>query len=126
GAMHGLAMALATLVGPGHDVLVPDPAFPNWEMAAVAAGAAVRHYPARAEAGFVPRPEDVEAAVGPQTKALVVCSPNNPTGAVYPADVLAGIVEVARRHDLWVLSDECYAAITFGAVHVSPAAYDVD
>jgi len=126
GAMHGLAMTMAALLGPGDEILVPDPMFPNWAMAAAAAGARVMTYPTRAEQGFVPRVEDVEAAVTSRTRAVVVCSPNNPTGAVYPAAVLEGIVEVARQHDLWVLSDECYEAITFGVPHVSAATFDTD
>ncbi len=126
GAMHGLTMAFATLLGPGDEVLLPDPMFPNWAMAAAAAHAAVGFYPTRAERGFVPDPAQVEAAITPRTRALVVCSPNNPTGAVYPADVVAALVDLARRHDLWVLSDECYEAITFGVPHVGAAAFDDD
>lgn len=126
GAMHGLAMALATLVGPDGEVLLPDPTFPNWTMAAVAAGNAVATYPAAAAHRFVPDPADVAAAIGPRTRALVVCSPNNPTGAVYPAEVLAALVALAHEHDLWLLSDECYADVTFGADHVSPARFDTD
>lgn len=126
GAMHGLAMAMATLLAPGDEVLLPDPTFPNWRMAAVAAGAVPRAYPTRAGRRFVPDPAEVEARVTPRTRALLVCSPNNPTGAVYPAHVVAALVDVARRHDLWLLSDECYEAITFDAPHVSPLAHDTD
>lgn len=126
GAMHGLAMALHTLVAPGEEVLVPDPEFPNWRMAAVGGGAVVGTYPTRAANGFVPVVADIEAAITERTRALVVCSPNNPTGAVYPAEVLAGILDVARRHDLWVLSDECYEAFTFDGPHVSLTAMDTD
>ncbi|MBT0995000.1 aminotransferase class I/II-fold pyridoxal phosphate-dependent enzyme [Cellulomonas sp. DKR-3] len=126
GAMHGLAMAMATLLGPGDEVLLPDPTFPNWEMAAVACGAVPRTYRTRCEEGFVPLVADVEAAITDRTRALVVCSPNNPTGAVYPAETVAALVELARRHDLWVLSDECYESVTFGVPHTSPAQHDVD
>ena len=126
GAMHGLAMTFQAVLGPADEVLLPDPAFPNWAMAATAAGAAVRTYPTRPEHGFVPVPAEVEAAITPRTRALLVCSPDNPTGAVYPPEVLAALVEVARRHDLWLLSDECYEAITFDAPFVSPAAFDTD
>jgi aspartate aminotransferase len=126
GAMSGLAMAMNALTGPGDEILLPDPEFPNWRMAAVAAGADVRSYPSRAEDGFVPTLADVEGSVTPRTRVVVVCSPNNPTGAVYPPELLAGIVEIARRHDLWVFSDECYEAITFGAPHVSTATFDTD
>jgi aspartate aminotransferase len=126
GAMHGLAMALQTLLSPGDEVLVPDPEFPNWRMAAVAVGAKVGTYRTRAAAGFVPTPDDVAAAVTDRTRAIVVCSPNNPTGAVYPPEVLAGILEVARARDLWVLSDECYEAFTFDAPHAGLTALDTD
>lgn len=126
GAMHGLAMTFATLLAPGDEVLLPDPVFPNWEMAAVAAGAVPRRYPTHAAAGFVPDPAEVAALVTPRTRAVVVCSPNNPTGAVYPDAVVAALVEVARRHDLWLLSDECYEAVTFGPRAPSPLAHDTD
>lgn len=126
GAMHGLAMTMSALLAPGDEILLPDPVFPNWQMAAIAAGAVNRPYAARAAAGFVPDPDEVAASVTPRTRALVVCSPNNPTGAVYPEHVVAGLLEVARRHDLWVLSDECYASLTFDAPHVSPLTLDTD
>jgi aspartate/methionine/tyrosine aminotransferase len=126
GAMHGLAMTFQALLGPGDEVLLPDPAFPNWAMAVTAAGAVPGTYPTRPEHGFVPVPAEVEAAITPRTRALLVCSPDNPTGAVYPAAVLAELVDIARRHDLWLLSDECYEAITFGVPFVSPAAFDTD
>jgi aspartate aminotransferase len=119
-------MAINALAGPDDQVLLPDPEFPNWRMAAVAAGVQVGTYPARAENGFVPTLADIEAAITPATKILVVCSPNNPTGAMYPAELLAGVVDIARRHDLWVFSDECYEAITFDQPHVSPASFDTD
>lgn len=126
GAMNGITLLLQALLGPGDELLLPDPEFPNWRMAAMVAGTEVGTYPARAEDGFIPRLADVEASLTPATKAILVNSPNNPTGAVYPAELLAGIVELARAHDLWVISDECYEAITFDAEHVSPARFDTD
>ena len=126
GAMHGLTMALASALAPGEEVLLPDPEFPNWRMAAVSAGLAVGTYPTPASAGFVPDPADVERSVTSRTRAIVVCSPNNPTGAVYPRAVLEGIVDVARRHDLWVLSDECYEEFTFDAPHEGMTRLDPD
>ncbi len=126
GAMSALSMLFTALLGPGDEVLLPDPEFPNWRMAALAAGGEVGSYPTRAEQGFVPTIEDVEAAVGPRTRAILLCSPNNPTGAVYPAELLEAVVELARRRDLWVISDECYEAITYDAEHVSPARFDTD
>jgi aspartate aminotransferase len=126
GAMSGLAMAMSALTGPGDEILVPDPEFPNWRMAGVAAGADVRSYPTRAANGFVPTLADIEASITPRTRVVVVCSPNNPTGAVYPPELLAGIVELARTHDFWVFSDECYEVITFGVPHVSAGTFDTD
>ncbi|MBU4335995.1 MAG: pyridoxal phosphate-dependent aminotransferase [Actinobacteria bacterium] len=126
GAMNGLSLAMGALLSPGEEVLLPDPEFPNWRMAAMIAGARVGSYPTSAAAGFVPDPDVVEAAITPATRALLICSPNNPTGAVYPPEVLEALVEVATRHDLWVLSDECYDAITFDSPHVSPRTFDVD
>lgn len=126
GAMHGLSMAMQATLAPGQQALLPDPEFPNWRMAAIAAGIDVGTYPTRAANGFVPDPAEVERAITDRTRALVVCSPNNPTGAVYPREVLEGIVEVARRHDLWVLSDECYEEFTFDAPHVGVTGLDPD
>ncbi|MCV2394527.1 aminotransferase class I/II-fold pyridoxal phosphate-dependent enzyme [Actinotalea sp. M2MS4P-6] len=126
GAMNALMLAFQALLGPGDQLLVPDPEFPNWRMGALAAGGDVATYPTVAEDGFVPRLADIEAAITPATRAILVNSPNNPTGAVYPPALLAEIVALARVHDLWVLSDECYEAITFDAEHVSPASFDTD
>jgi aspartate aminotransferase len=126
GAMNAITIALQGLLGPGDELLLPDPEFPNWRMAAMVAGAEVGAYPARHEDGFVPRLADIAAAITPATRAILVNSPNNPTGAVYPAELLEQIVVLARRHDLWVISDECYESITFGVEHVSPARFDTD
>jgi aspartate aminotransferase len=126
GAMQALSMSFLAVLAPGDEVLLPDPEFPNWRMSVMISGASASTYPTSSESGFIPRLEDIEAAITSNTRVIVVCSPNNPTGAVYPADLLAGIVDLARRHDLWVFSDECYEAITFDAEHVSPARFDTD
>jgi aspartate aminotransferase len=126
GAMHGLALAMAALLNPGEEILLPDPEFPNWRMAAMVAGARVSTYPTHRSSGFLPDPAEVEAAVTERTRVLLINSPNNPTGAVYPPELLAGLLDVARRHDLWVLADECYDAITFDREHVSIRSMDTD
>lgn len=126
GAMHGLTMALQSALAPGEEVLVPDPEFPNWRMAAVSAGLAVGTYATHAAAGFVPDPADVERSLTERTRAILVCSPNNPTGAVYHRDVLAAIVDIARRRDLWVISDECYEEFSFDAPHEGVTGLDTD
>jgi aspartate aminotransferase len=126
GAMHGLALAMAALLAPGEEILVPDPEFPNWRMAAMTAGAVVATYPTHRCHGFVPTAAGVEAAVTARTRVLLLCSPNNPTGTVYPEATVRALLDVARRHDLWVLADECYDAITFDVPHVSARALDDD
>ena len=126
GAMSGLLTSFAAVLEPGDEVLLPDPGWPNWEMMVRLLGAVPRRYALRAAAGFVPDLAVVAAEISPRTRALVVNSPSNPTGAVYPTEVLEGFVELARRHDLWLVSDECYDEMCFDAPHVSPAQFDSD
>ena len=126
GAMSGLFNSFAAMIAPGDEVLLPDPGWPNWEMMVRLLGGAVRGYQLDACNDFIPDPAAVEQAITPRTRAIVVNSPSNPTGAVYPAPVLEALVELARRHDLWLISDECYDEMCFDAEHVSPARYDTD
>ena len=126
GAMSGLLTSFAAVLQPGDEALLPDPAWPNWEMMVRLLGAVPRRYALSEQAGFVPDVAAVELAISPRTRAVVVNSPSNPTGAVYSAEVLEQFVEVARRHNLWVLSDECYDEMCFDAPHVSTAKFDTD
>ncbi len=126
GAMSGLLSSFAAMIAPGDEVLLPDPGWPNWEMMVRMLGGAVRGYRLSADDGFIPDPAEVEQAITPRTRAIVVNSPSNPTGAVYPAPVMEALVETARRHDLWLISDECYDEICFDAEHNSPASFDTD
>jgi aspartate aminotransferase len=126
GAMSGLFATFAAILEPGDEVLLPDPGWPNWAMMVRLLGGVARGYPLTAARGFVPDPEAMAALIGPRTRAILVNSPSNPTGAVYPAPVLEALVELARRHDLWLISDECYDEMAFDAAHVSPARFDDD
>lgn len=126
GAMSGLFNAFAAMIAPGDEVLLPDPGWPNWEMMVRMLGGTARGYRLAAHNGFIPDPAAVAQAITPRTRAIVVNSPSNPTGSVYPAAVLEALVELARRHDLWLISDECYDEICFDADHVSPARFDTD
>ncbi len=126
GAMSGLLTSFAAVLEPGDEVVLPDPGWPNWEMMIRLLGAVPRRYALSAAAGFAPDLAAVEAAIGPRTRAIVVNSPSNPTGAVYQAAVLEQFVELARRHDLWLVSDECYDEICFDVPHVSTARFDSD
>jgi alanine-synthesizing transaminase len=115
-------MTLEALLEPGDEALVPAPDYPLWTASVVLAGGRPVHYPCRPENGFAPDPAEVEALITPRTRALVVINPNNPTGAVYPREVVAGLVSVAERHGLVLFADEIYDRILYdGAEHV-PAA----
>ena len=126
GAMSGLFSSFAAMIAPGDEVLLPDPGWPNWEMMVRMLGGSARGYKLSAQNGFIPDLTEVERTITPRTRAIVVNSPSNPTGAVYPPPILEALVELARRHDLWLISDECYDEICFDAAHVSPARFDTD
>jgi Aminotransferase class I and II len=96
--------------------------WPNFRMMARLVHAAERLYPLRPELGFLPAAEDLEPAVGPRTRAIVLNSPSNPLGTIIGADRLSELLDLAAAHDLWVISDECYDAITFDGTFASPAA----
>ncbi len=119
GVSELILMTLEALLEPNDEVLVPSPDYPLWTAAVALTGAKPVHYPCRRENGFAPDPEEIERLVTPRCKALVVINPNNPTGAVYSRDVLAGLAGVARRHDLVCFADEIYDRILYdGAKHV--------
>jgi aspartate aminotransferase len=127
GAINALLTALMVLVEPGEGILVPDPGWPNYGMIATMLGARAVPYPLDASADYEPDLERLASlAATPGVKVLLVNSPGNPTGAVWSRDALERVVEIAREHDLYVLSDEVYEEIVFEGEHVSPAVYDTD
>src|SRR5581483_11054616 len=101
----------AALLQPGDEVLLPDPGWANYSLMAPWMGARSVGYPCPPVSGFLPDLDALEKLAGPRTRVLVVNSPNNPTGAVYPRPVLQALAAFAERHGLWVLSDECYDQI---------------
>lgn len=121
GAMNALNIAFTAMILPGDEVLMPDPTWTETADNVTLAGGIVARYPidTRGSAGY--GAEALEAAVTPRTRAVVINSPHNPTGFVAGRDVLARMVAVAERHNLWVVSDEAYEHILFdGCRHVSP------
>jgi aspartate aminotransferase len=126
GSEGAVASAFVALVDAGDEVLVPEPGWTNYAMLTHAREATPVPYPLLEGDGFVPDAQAVAALVTPRTKMLVINTPANPTGAVYPAETVAALVDVAREHDLYVLSDEAYEKLAFGVEHVSPARYDDD
>ena len=113
GSVFALAAAMDAVLEPGDEVLLPDPAWPVYESQVALSGGVTKFYTCYAEDGFVPRLENIEKLITPRTKVLLICNPSNPTGAVYPREVVAGMVELARKYDLYVLSDEVYEQLIF-------------
>lgn len=122
GGVGVIAAAFGAVLRAGDEVLLPDPAWPNYElMAAWTQSRAVR-YPCPPERGFMPDLDALRGLFTPRTRLLVVNSPNNPTGAVYPPHVVEELLDLARRHDVWLLSDECYDEVVHEGRMTSPAA----
>jgi aspartate/methionine/tyrosine aminotransferase len=126
GGVGALAAFLAAVVERGDDVLLPDPGWPNYRMMLPWLGARAVYYPCPPELGFQPDLDALAALLGPRAKVLVVNSPNNPTGAVYPARTIEAMIGLAQRHNVWLLSDECYDQIVFDGSWTSPASIAPD
>lgn len=126
GAQQGLHMAMSLLLAPGDEILIPNPGYPTFAMTSRLLHAVPVRYPLYPEYDFQPRIEDVEALITDRTRVLMLNSPSNPLGAVLAEDVTRQLVELAQRHDLWIISDECYEAFTYDVPHVSPARFDSD
>lgn len=124
GGTQALQLAMSLTVSAGDEVLVPDPGWPNYAMAAELLQARPVHYPLRAENGFQPDVADLDALITERTTAIVLNTPSNPLGTVCDADVVEQLVRLADRRDVWLLSDECYDGLTFDRTHVSAARFD--
>lgn len=122
GANDAVFIAMMAFLDPGDEVIIPNPAWLHYYYCAELAGARPVSVPLRPENGYVVDPDEVERLVTPRTKMLVVNTPQNPTGAVFGAEVLERLAEIARKHDLLVLSDEIYEKLIYdGLQHVSMA-----
>ncbi|HEV7897831.1 MAG TPA: pyridoxal phosphate-dependent aminotransferase [Planosporangium sp.] len=122
GVSELIVMAMQGLLDNGDEVLIPAPDYPLWTAAVSLAGGRPVHYVCDEGAGWLPDPADVEARITDRTRAIVIINPNNPTGAVYSTEVLESLVEIARRHNLVVFSDEIYDKILYdGATHTATA-----
>jgi alanine-synthesizing transaminase len=122
GVSELIVMAMQALLDNGDEVLIPAPDYPLWTAAVSLSGGRPVHYLCDEQAGWFPDPDDVAARITDRTRAIVIINPNNPTGAVYSNEVLEGLLELARRHNLVVFSDEIYDKILYdGVTHTSTA-----
>ncbi|MBD3344785.1 MAG: aminotransferase class I/II-fold pyridoxal phosphate-dependent enzyme [Chitinivibrionales bacterium] len=119
GVSELIMMALQALLNTGYEVLIPAPDYPLWTAATNLAGGKPVHYMCDESSGWIPDLKDIKKKASSKTRAIVIINPNNPTGAVYPREVLEEIVDVAREHELIIFSDEIYDKILYdSAVHV--------
>ena len=118
GVSELISLVLQALITPGDEILIPAPDYPLWTAQATLAGGHVVHYPCDEQNGWMPDLEAIEALVTDRTKGIVLINPNNPTGAVYSAELVRGFAALAERHGLVLMADEIYDHILYdGARH---------
>ena len=122
GASELIAISMNALLDAGDEVLIPSPDYPLYTAVVSLSGGTPVHYRCDEASGWLPDLDDIRKKVTPNTKAIVVINPNNPTGTLYPDDILKGIVEIARQHQLIVFADEIYDKTLYdGHTHTSIA-----
>jgi alanine-synthesizing transaminase len=127
GVSELITMTLQALLNTGDEVLIPAPDYPLWTAITTLCGGTAVHYLCDESADWLPDLDDVAAKITDRTKALVIINPNNPTGAVYPREVLERLIDLARRHQLLLLADEIYDQILYDdAEHHAVAALAPD
>lgn len=120
GVSELIVMAMNGLLNTGDEVLIPMPDYPLWTAAVNLSGGTPRHYLCDESNGWLPDLEDIRAKITPATRAIVIINPNNPTGALYPDDILKEIVNIARQNDLIVYADEVYDKVLYdGNTHTA-------
>ena len=127
GASELINLAMSAFLDDGDEILIPSPDYPLWTACATLAGGHVVHYTCDEQANWYPDIDDIRRKVTPRTKGIVIINPNNPTGALYPKEILEEIVEVARENQLVIFSDEIYDRLVMdGKKHISIASLAPD
>ncbi len=122
GVSELIDLALRGLLNEGDEVLIPAPDYPLWTASVILNGGVAVHYPCHPANQFFPDPADIEARITTRTRAIVVINPNNPTGAVYPRELLQAIADIAIRHRLVLMADEIYDGIVYDNAKFVPLA----
>lgn len=117
GVSEALDVAMRAMLEPGDEVIVPEPCYVSYKACVMLAGGVPVPLPTRAEHDFRPQPEDIEAAIGSRTRGIIIGYPSNPTGAVMSRNDLQSIADIAEKHNLFVISDEIYAHLTYEGEH---------
>lgn len=127
GVSELINLCMSALLDDGDEILIPSPDYPLWTACATLAGGKPVHYICDEQAQWYPDMDDIKKKINDRTKAIVIINPNNPTGALYPREVLEQIVEIAREHQLMIFSDEIYDRLVMdGEEHISIAALAPD
>ncbi|SOD19247.1 pyridoxal phosphate-dependent aminotransferase [Nitrosomonas ureae] len=127
GVSELVVLAMQALLDNGDEVLIPMPDYPLWTAAVVLSGGIAKHYLCNEESGWLPNLDDIRAKITAKTRAIVLINPNNPTGALYPDELLLEIIEIARQHQLIIYADEIYDKILYEqATHTSIASLAED
>ncbi|HGI8428215.1 TPA: pyridoxal phosphate-dependent aminotransferase [Streptococcus agalactiae] len=122
GVSEGISMSMQALLDNDDEVLVPMPDYPLWTACVSLAGGNAVHYICGEEANWYPDIDDIKSKITSKTKAIVLINPNNPTGAVYPREILQEIVDIARQNDLIIFSDEVYDRLVMDGMEHIPIA----
>lgn len=127
GVSELINLSMSALLDNGDEILIPSPDYPLWTACATLAGGKAVHYICDEQAEWYPDMDDIRKKITSRTKAIVIINPNNPTGALYPREVLQQIVDIAREHHLIIFSDEIYDRLVMdGAEHISIASMAPD
>lgn len=127
GVSELITMSMQGLLNNGDEVLIPSPDYPLWTASVSLAGGTPVHYICDEQAEWNPDLDDIRKKVTARTKAIVIINPNNPTGALYPREILEGIAQIAREHDLIIYADEIYDRLVMdGLEHIPMATIDPD
>mgnify|MGYP002515881712 FL=1 len=127
GVSELINICMSALLDEGSEILIPSPDYPLWTACATLAGGTAVHYVCDEEAEWYPDLDDIKKKITDKTKAIVIINPNNPTGALYPKELLLQIVEIARKHQLIIFSDEIYDRLVMdGEQHISIASLAPD
>ena len=126
GGIGAITSSLRALTDLGDEVLVPDPCWPNYQMIISCIGAVPIRYPLDPDRDYQPDLAEMEKLITQKTKVIIINSPSNPLGVVFPEKIVQELVDFARRKDLYIISDEVYEKIIFRGKHVSALSFDTD
>lgn len=126
GGVGAVSTALRALTDIDDEVLIPDPGWPNYDLIVSVAGAVPKRYRLERTRGFLPSVHDLEKVVTPKTRVIIINSPSNPLGTVFPPKLVEALVDFAVRRDLFVISDEVYDQFVYEGKHTSALSFDLD